>query len=375
MTGDDGAREGVHVLATDIVRKYGDRTVLEVESFEVPPGDTVALLGPSGSGKSTLSLIIGLLDKQTSGTVKYDERVVTVDDKLGREQVTAVFQRPFLMRGTVEDNVAYGLRLRGVDGSKRSALVAEGLERVGLAGYQDRSAMTLSGGEAQRVALARGLVLKPRLLLLDEPLASLDPLVKRQVIDVFLDVLNDGSVSVLYVTHDQNEAFMVAEHVAVMRSGRIVSSGTIDEVMGLPNDPWLATFFGMADVIEGRVVASQDGLTSVECSGVTIQATGSQPVGTELVLGVRPEDVTIYCGNPPEGGSARNVFAGTIVNVSPIGSLWRVDTRVADDVDVTASVSRASFRDMKLAEGDRVHVSFKASAVLMRPMSELGVPG
>jgi molybdopterin-binding protein len=357
---------GIHLEADHVTRVFGDRTVLDVERLEVPAGDTVALLGPSGSGKSTLSRILALLDKPSSGRVKYDGSEVSTRDDRAREQVTAVFQRPFLMRGTVAYNVAYGLRLRGVAGEERDARVAEGLDRVGLAGYEERSALTLSGGEAQRVALARGLVLRPRLVLLDEPLASLDPLVKAQVLDVFRAALRGGEMSALYVTHDQDEAFMIADRVAVMRDGRIVSEGPVDQVMGVPDDEWLAGFFGMMDAVDGVVSESRDGLTTVRCDGVTIRVVGEEPVGAAVRVGVRPEDVTLYVGSePPVGSSALNLLPGEVVATRPTGASWRVDVSIGG-VAIAASVSRASYTELDLRPGCRVTAMFKATAVRMR---------
>ena len=375
MSADGRARPpGIHVVAQGVTRAFGDRTVVDVDRLEVPAGETVALLGPSGSGKSTLSLVVGLLDRATSGTISYDGREVSARDHGAREQVTAVFQRPFLMRGSVADNVAYGLRLRGVRVEERDERVAEALARVGLPDHGQRSALTLSGGEAQRVALARGLVLRPRFILLDEPLASLDPLVKAQVLDVFHDALGDGEMSALYVTHDQDEAYMIADRVAVMREGRIVSDGPVDEVMGVPDDSWLADFFGMMGALDGVVARSGDGLTEVACDGVRVMAVGEVPVGTAVRLGVRPEDVTLFPGDePPAGASALNVLAGTVSRTRPTGASWRIDVSFGA-VSIAASVSRSSHSEMALRPGSRVTAMFKATAVRMRRAEEVDRP-
>jgi molybdopterin-binding protein len=371
MTPDMSAgTQGVAVSAVGMRHSYRGRTVVDVDRLDLPAGGTLALLGPSGSGKSTLMRLIGLLERPDHGEVSFDGRAVEVRDRQARSLVTCVFQRPFLLRGTVASNVAYGLRLRGVREPERSRRVASALERVDLAGYGDRSALTLSGGEAQRVALARALVLQPRLLLLDEPLASLDPLVKERVMAVFRAVLATGEATVLYVTHDQDEAFMLADAVAIIREGRIVATGPLDLVMGLPNDRWLAGFVGMLESLEGQVVRSSDGLTEVDCSGTVVAAAGDQPVGTRVQLGVRPEDVTLIAGADAAGASsARNRLHGVVRDVHPIGATWRVDVSLGA-VSVAASISRAALRELALAPGVPVVASFKSSAVLMRRVDE-----
>ena len=163
--------------------------------------------------------MLGLLEKPTAGQRRSSTGApVDRGDLAARRTIAAVFQKPYLLRGTVRDNVGYGLRLRGVPRAERVRRVAEALERVGLGGWEERSALTLSGGEAQRVALARALVLKPRLLLLDEPLSYLDPLLKRAAEPrVRARSSPTRHVTALYVTHDQDEAAVVADRIGVMR--------------------------------------------------------------------------------------------------------------------------------------------------------------
>jgi molybdopterin-binding protein len=347
---------------------YRKRTVLDVPVINIPPGITYAVLGASGAGKSTLLRVLGLLERPTAGRVLIGDEIVRRGDLTTRRTIAAIFQKPYLLRGTVGANVGYGLRLRHVPGPERRERVAEGLARVGLTGWEKRSALTLSGGEAQRVALARALVLKPSLLLLDEPLSYLDPLLKRELTVEFSRILSSEQVTAIYVTHDQDEAAAVADLMCVMRDGRIVAEGLPDEVVGLPADDWHAAFVGMEPSLRGRVVASNDGLSQVDCGGSTVYSTVELPVGTQVMLAVRPEDVTLYEADAKLPlGSARNHLDVTVTAVRPQGGTVHV-TLERTGARFAASVSRAAAAELGLETGKRAVAVFKATAVRMRPV-------
>ncbi|HEY5506493.1 MAG TPA: ABC transporter ATP-binding protein, partial [Coriobacteriia bacterium] len=275
------------VRAEDILVAYRGRTVVDVPAIELVSGGTYALLGASGAGKSTLLRVLGLLERPDRGRVLFDGSPAGSGDLASRRRISAVFQKPYLLRGTVADNVAYGLWVRGVKASEKRERVASALVRVGLAGWQDRSALTLSGGEGQRVALARALVLEPAFLLLDEPLSYMDPLLKRSLSREFAEILAGERVTTLYVTHDQDEAAVVADRIGVMREGSIIAEGDADTVLGLPADEWLAAFVGMEPSLRGRVISSGDGLSGVDCGGSVIYSTVELPVGTDVFVAVR----------------------------------------------------------------------------------------
>jgi tungstate transport system ATP-binding protein len=349
---------------------YRGHAVLDVPAIELPAGRTYTLLGASGAGKSTLLRVLGLLERPTAGHVLFDGAEVRANDLTARRRIAAVFQRPYLLRGSVSDNVGYGLRMRGVPGVERGNRIAAVLDRVGLKGWEERSALTLSGGEAQRVALARALVLEPRLLLLDEPLSHMDPLLKRRLTLEFADILSSEHVTALYVTHDQDEAAVVADVIGVMRDGRIVDEGDPDDVLGLPADEWVAAFVGMEPPLHGRVTASDDGLVEVDCAGVSIFAAGDAPLHAAVQLAVRPEDVTLYeAGAVLPLGSARNRVEGVVAEVRPLGGSVQVVVECGG-VRFAASVSRASAADLHLAPGAGVLSSFKATAVRLRILDD-----
>jgi molybdopterin-binding protein len=348
---------------------YRGKKVLDVPAVELPAGQTYALLGTSGAGKSTLLRVLGLLEKPSTGAVKIDGRSVSRNDLAARRRIAAVFQKPYLLRGTVGDNAGYGLRLRSVPTAERRQRVAEALTRVGLGGWEDRSAMTLSGGEAQRVALARAIVLQPQLLLLDEPLSYLDPLLKRDLTLEFAQILASTHVTALYVTHDQDEAAVVADRIGVMKDGRIISEGEPEEMFTLPSDPWVASFLGTESPVTGVVASAEHGIVTVDCGGVSVVAVSDLAVGTAVLLGVRPEDVLLFeAGVDIPKTSARNRIEATVAELSLAGATVRV---VADagEARFSATVSRSSASSLGLAVGLPVTLLFKATAVRVRPRS------
>lgn len=339
---------------------------LDVESFDVAPGRVAALLGPSGSGKSTLLEVLGLLAEPDSGEVLVGGRAVTRRDRDVRLRMAAVFQRPYLFKGSVAANVGYGLALRGVAKAARVAPVAAALARVGLEGFEDRSVAGLSGGEAQRVSLARALVIEPRILLLDEPLASLDPLLKRELTREFASILRDAQVTAVWVTHDQDEALVVADDVAILNRGRVVASGKAEAVMSLPADEWTARFLGVAGPMLATATPGAEGLVSLACAGQVIYATGEVSVGERVIFAVLPEDVTLYAATAElPASSARNHLRATVTGLNPRGTTVGIALQ-AGELPLVANVSRTSAEELGLVPGSEVWAVFKATAVRWR---------
>ena len=248
-----GSTHGLRV--SDLTVRFGETVAVDHVDLEVPAGSVVAVLGPSGCGKSTLLRAVAGLEVPASGTVAYDghDLAGTPTHKRG---FALMFQDGQLFEHLdVAANISYPLRLRNSPGhlnrADRAGRVAELLELVGLEGYADRSPATLSGGERQRVALARALAVNPRLLLLDEPLSALDRGLRERLATDLHDILRKAGATAMLVTHDQEEAFAVADRMAVMRDGRIVQGGTLDEVWRQPADGWTAQFLGYATVLTG----------------------------------------------------------------------------------------------------------------------------
>ena len=238
----------------DVVVRFDGEPALDGASLEVAPSEVVTVLGPSGSGKTTLLRVVAGLQRPDSGRVLLDGRDLA-DVPAHRRGIGLVFQDHALFdHRDVQGNVAFGLRMRGASREEIARRVAKVLELVGLAGLARRSVATLSGGEQQRVALARALAPDPRVLLLDEPLGSLDRRLRDRLLGDLARLFEELRVTAVYVTHDQGEAFELGDRVAVMREGRIVQTGTPDGLWAHPLDEDVARFLGLANVHDTRVV-------------------------------------------------------------------------------------------------------------------------
>ena len=236
--------------------RFGDLEAVCTVDLDVPAGSVTAVLGPSGSGKSTLLRAIAGLEQPAAGTITYDDHDLA-RTPTHRRGFALMFQDGQLFsHQSVGRNVGYPLRLRRRPADETRARVAELLELVGLAGYEDRLPTTLSGGERQRVALARSLAVEPRMLLLDEPLSALDRGLRERLAGELHDILQRAGTTALLVTHDQEEAFAIADRMAVMREGRLVQAGTVGDVWRTPADAWTATFLGYPTVLDGDAAAT-----------------------------------------------------------------------------------------------------------------------
>jgi thiamine transport system ATP-binding protein len=281
--------------------RLDETDALDRVSLEVGEGEVVAVLGPSGSGKTTLLRVIAGLQRPDAGRVLLDGHDLAPVPP-HRRGIGLVFQEHALFfHRDVCGNVAFGLRMRGDAPEAVESRVREVLELVGLSGFERRSVATLSGGEQQRVALARALAPAPRVLLLDEPLGSLDRRLRDRLLDDLAKLFRALEVTAVYVTHDQAEAFELGDRVAIMRAGRIVQEGTPDELWAHPADEDIARFLGLENVVDGvvirpeaiHVVPAEDGDATVETAvrqGPLVRLTLERDGGEKLVVAVADLD-------------------------------------------------------------------------------------
>ncbi|MCC7367847.1 MAG: ABC transporter ATP-binding protein [Chloroflexi bacterium] len=234
-----------HLDVRDLLIRRGGRDLLRIERLAVQRGEIVVLVGPNGAGKSTLLTALALIDRPAAGTISLNG--VPVDWRHGalaaRRRLAVVFQEPLLFDTTVAENVASGLKLRGIGRREREPRIRDWLERLGISHLAARQARTLSGGEAQRTSLARALVLEPELLLLDEPFAALDAPTREALADDLLPLLRESSTTTLLVTHDREEALDLGDRLAVIMHGELAQLDTPERVLAAPANEDVAAFF------------------------------------------------------------------------------------------------------------------------------------
>ena len=331
--------------------------------LDMQPGELLALLGPNGAGKSTLLRCLAGLAPIDTGRIVVDEMVVddpSTDTFVDPEQrpIGIVFQDYLLFEHmSVLDNVAYGLRARKTSKRDANRIAREWIDRIGLGGYADQSPASLSGGQAQRAALARALATDPRLLLLDEPLAALDAGARASVRRDLRRHLESFEGMRILVTHDPIDAYALADRVAILDAGRVVQVGTLAEVTAHPRSRYVADLVGV-NLVTGAIA-----------DGVLVNETGARvtiadaPPGASFAV-IRPHSIVLV-RDPPEGSSARNVWSGTITDIDRLGE--RVRVGIDGVLPLTAEITAAGLDALQLRPGDQVHASVKATDIEVYP--------
>jgi ABC-type Fe3+/spermidine/putrescine transport system ATPase subunit len=335
-----GSEGSAGVLALNgVTRRFGDFTAVDNVSIEVGPGELLALVGASGSGKTTTLRIAAGYEQPDSGTVTLGGADITrVPPE--RRGFGMVFQHYALFpHMPVEENVAFGLEARRVGKSKRLERAREALANVGLQGAGSRAIQSLSGGEQQRVALARALVIEPRALLLDEPLSNLDPTLRQAMRDDLRLMLRRVGVPALFVTHDQEDAFAIADRLALLKNGKLLQVGTPEELYEAPESREVAAFIGRGTMVPA---IDRGNTASVIIGGKTREVTVNRPKGMSLPYGkafvvLRPEALELV---DPGGNAA---WPGRVVNRRFAGGVivYRVELSDGVTVDVESASGNA----------------------------------
>jgi tungstate transport system ATP-binding protein len=350
----------------DLVVTRGDQIVLKVDALDIPQGEVLAVIGPNGAGKSTLLLVLARLLQPNAGQVYFRSLPMEQEDELHyRRRIALVLQEPLLLHRSVFDNVAAGLRFRGLPRAEVKARTLDWLKRLEISHLKDRQGHRLSGGEAQRTSLARAFALQPELLFLDEPFSALDAPTRIRLLQDLHALLNETGITTVFITHDLDEALMLGDRVAVLLGGVLRQVGRPQDVFASPSDADVAAFVGVETVIAGKVVVSNDGQIIVEANGLNLEAVGDFPIGSSVMYCLRPEDITLSISDQAAGSSARNHLSGRILRMAPSGPLVRV---VVDcGTPMVALITRGSANEMKLVEGQPVTASFKATAAHIIP--------
>ncbi|MBA4031681.1 MAG: sulfate ABC transporter ATP-binding protein [Planctomyces sp.] len=336
------------IRVEQVTKRFGEFTALDRLTVEAKGGELLALLGPSGSGKTTLLRIIAGLEHADEGTVRYEEEDVTGRHPRQRG-VGFVFQHYALFRHmTVFDNIGFGLRIRKEDKTLIAKRVRELLHLVRLEGLENRYPAQLSGGQRQRVALARALAVQPKVLLLDEPFGALDAKVRQELRQWLRQLHDELPITTIFVTHDQEEAFEVADRVVVMRAGKIEQVGSPQEVFDHPANPFVMDFLGHVNVFHGRV---HDG--KMVAWGIEFSAPEDSANTPSATAYVRPHDVDLT--RVPESTESIRV---KVLQVNPAGAVARVRCH-SEEFGITLQIdlSRDRYLALKPIAGEDLFAS------------------
>jgi len=336
------------ITVKNVTKRFGSFLALDDVNLDVPAGELLALLGPSGSGKTTLLRIISGLETADRGTVLYQDEDVT-EAAVRERNVGFVFQHYALFRHmTVFDNVAFGLRVRKRPKNEIRDRVRELLRLVQLENLERSLPSQLSGGQRQRVALARALAAEPKVLLLDEPFGALDAKVRHELRTWLRRLHDEIHVTSVFVTHDQEEAFEVADRVVIMSQGRIEQAGSPAEIFEHPANPFVMDFLGNVNVFHGRV---EQGKALV--AGAALAVADQHPDAPSAAVYVRPHEVVIQ---HEQSGNAS--LPAKVLHVNPAGSRVKVELRATESEQlINAELTSERFAELGLKSGDEVFVS------------------
>ena len=303
------------LVLKNVTKAFGKSVVIDNLDLTIKRGTMVTLLGPSGCGKTTILRLVAGLENPTSGQIFIDGEDVTKSSIQNRD-ICIVFQSYALFpHMSIGDNVGYGLRMQNVSKEERKQRVKEALELVDLAGFEDRYVDQISGGQQQRVALARALVLKPKVLLFDEPLSNLDANLRRAMREKIRELQQSLGITSLYVTHDQTEAFAVSDEVIVMNKGKIMQKAPAKDLYQRPNSLFLANFMGESSIFLAKLQGNTVNIHGYELT-LNNAAQFNLPDG-DCLAGVRPEAVYLH----ETGTEAQRC---TIKSAVYMGNHWEV---------------------------------------------------
>ena len=346
------------VVLENLTRRFGDVVAVDHLNLTIESGELVAFLGPSGCGKTTtLRMIAGLLEP-TGGDVKFDGESI-LGTPVERRGAVMVFQQHLLFANmNVEKNVGFGLRMRGVNRDETRRRVAEMLDLVRLGGYQDRQPHELSGGQQQRVALARALVVQPRVLLLDEPLANLDANLRLEMRDLIRSIQRRTGITTIFVTHDQEEAVMLADRVALMFDGIIQQYAPPRDFYERPANAGVVRFFRNPNLLRARKRGDQ---VTTPLGALTVGAADAQPDG-EVLLTIRPEDVQVKAGPVDRNAEGANTLAVTVTSCVYMGTYTNFFFDMAGETWQAVAEPGASAEP-----GERIHVHLPPDRLWLVP--------
>lgn len=348
-----------------VTKKYGtDVTAVDNVSLHIEAGELVTLLGPSGCGKTTTLRMIAGLEMATDGQILIGGADVTKLPATDRD-VSMVFQSYALFpHMSVLENVCYGLRASGQSKKKSMQRAENGLDLVGLSGYGGRLPSELSGGQQQRVAVARALVLEPQVLLFDEPLSNLDTKLRRQVREDIRNIQQELALTVVYVTHDQEEALAVSDRIIVMNNATIAQIGTPRELYEQPADVFVADFIGEANILDAEIVAVENAIATVSVGNTTMKLDSRGMTAGAVNLAVRPNRIRLGA----DAGADASGLTALVKQTTYVGD--RIEYKLETDLGEIFCTSDATDREVEAGTTTIVQFDSIGPVLLPRPETE-----
>jgi len=358
------------MIKIDAVSKsFGEKKVIQSLKLDIKNDEIISLLGPNGCGKTTLLNILSGLTMQDEGNIYIDDVLVSgkagiknVNLKPSERKVGYVFQTISLFpHMRVKDNVGYGLKALHLPKAEVKKKTENLLDFVGLREYAKFYPSQLSGGQKQRIALARSLATEPQVLLLDEPVSAVDPQLRESFRMELKSYLQALQITVVYVTHNLSEAFVMSDRIAVMGNGNIQQVGNRAEIFDKPTSKYVAGFLGI-NALRGKAVGAQDGLVQIDVDGVKLFACGDMDlVGRNITATVKPEDITLSKSANLFGDESFNHVEGTITGMVQMRSNAQVT--VDAGFEVKSRLPLSLIKTLGISVGDKAYVCFKAEAL------------
>ncbi|MDF9409449.1 ABC transporter ATP-binding protein [Pelotomaculum isophthalicicum JI] len=341
----------------DLSLTKGKNKILDIEYFSLNQGEIVALIGPNGAGKSTLLQVLMLLQRPTGGELFFKGEIVDWKKPIKQRRLMAmVFQEPLLLDTTVYNNIASGLKVRGLPMEKSRVPVTEWSQRLGIEHLIHRSVRHLSGGESQRVSLARALVLEPKVLFLDEPFSALDAPTRTALTVELGRILRDTGISCVFVTHDFSEIPLLASRVVVLEKGRIIQTAAPREILTRPASRTVASLVGIENMLPGTVVEKDGRGVFVQVDQNTIRVSGSMAdVGDTVHVLLRPEDISVST-TPGKVVDGANIVSGKIRELLSLGFQYKAT--IDCGFPLVTIINPDQVFDGNMGMGQEVYLSF-----------------